>query len=118
MTNLLNVLACQVGDQKIDADNLAGAIHMIILIIQVAIPVMVVVFGMLDLGKAVMAQKEDEIKKNQGLLVKRIIVAVLIFFVVTIVRLVVGFVADAADSDDITGCFDYFVNGPKSSSRR
>ena len=36
-------------------------------------------FGMLDLGKAVMAQKEDEIKKSQQTLLKRIIAAAVVF---------------------------------------
>ena len=57
-------------------------------ILQIGIPIILIVLGMLDLGKAVMASKEDEIKNAQKMLIKRVIYAVAIFFVVTIVTLV------------------------------
>ena len=63
---------------------------------------------MFDLGKAVIAQKEDEIKKGQALFFKRLIAAILVFFVVTIVKLVVGF---AADREDAVDCIDCFIRG-------
>ena len=65
---------------------------------------------MLDLGKAVMAQKEDEIKKSQQLFIKRLISAVLVFLVVFIVQIVIGLVA-GDDSSNITNCIDCFLNG-------
>ena len=42
----------------------------IINLIKIAIPVLLVILGMLDLGKAVMAQKEDEIKKATNIFEK------------------------------------------------
>lgn len=74
---------------------LAKLIHTIIQIIQIAIPIMLIIWGMLDLGKAVIASKEDEIKAAQKLLVKRVIAAVLVFLVVTIVTLVLSLVAQS-----------------------
>lgn len=56
------------------------------------IPMGLILFGMLDLGKAVIAGKEDEMKKAQGTLIKRMIYAVAIFLVVTIVTFVTGLV--------------------------
>lgn len=56
-------------------------------LIRIGIPILLIVFGMLDLGKAVMAGKEDDMKKAQGSLIKRCIYAVAVFFVVTIVIL-------------------------------
>ena len=41
--------------------------HGIIPLIQVGIPLILIVLGMLDLGKAVVASKEDEIKSAQKL---------------------------------------------------
>ena len=57
-------------------------------IIQIGIPIILVVLGTLDLGKAVLAGKEDEQKNAQKMLIKRCVYAVLVFFVVTIVSLV------------------------------
>ena len=77
----------------------------IIPLIQIGIPIILILLGMIDLGKAVIASKEDEIKKAQGMLIKRIIYAVAVFFVVTIVMLVFGiFVSsNTEDGDTVSG---------------
>lgn len=67
----------------------------IVNIIQIAIPVIIILLGTIDLGKAVMAGKDDEIKAAQKMLIKRIIYGVLVFFVVMIVKAVFNLVADA-----------------------
>ena len=59
---------------------------------QFGIPILLIIFGMIDLGKAVIASKEDEMKKAQQTLIKRAIYAVAVFLVVTIVSLVMGMV--------------------------
>ena len=69
----------------------------IIPLIQIGIPIILIVLGMLDLGKAVIASKEDEIKNAQKMLIKRCIYAVAIFFVVLIVTLVFGLLGKAGD---------------------
>lgn len=74
----------------------------IIPIIQIGIPIILIILGMLDLGKAVVAGKEDEIKKNQQLLVKRAISAVAVFFVVTLVTLVFGLFASSGTAGEDT----------------
>ena len=84
----------------------------IIPLIQIGIPIILIVLGMLDIGKAVIASKEDEIKSAQKLLIKRCIYGVAIFFVVLIVTLVFGLVADnsagAADgATNWTQCWEY-----------
>ena len=69
--------------------------HGIIPLIQIGIPIILIVLGMLDLGKAVMASKDDEIKNAQKMLIKRCIYAVAIFFVVLIVNLVFSLLSSA-----------------------
>lgn len=83
-------------------------------IIKIGIPVILIVLGMIDLGKAVMAQKEDEIKKSQMMFVKRLISAALVFFVVAIVQLVFGLFAGKTEKnkEDIWDCISCFVSGP------
>lgn len=71
----------------------------IIPLIQIGIPIILILLGMLDLGKAVVASKEDEIKAAQKLLVKRAIYALAIFFVVLIVQLVFGLLSSTGDKN-------------------
>lgn len=84
----------------------------IIPLIQVGIPIILIILGMLDLGKAVVASKEDEIKNAQKMLIKRAIYAVAIFFVVLIVQLVFGLLSSAGDeygdqANNWTDCWNY-----------
>ena len=58
-----------------------------------------IIFGLMDLGKAVIAGKEDEMKKAQGILIKRCIYAVMVFFVVTIVTLVFSLFGKSENSN-------------------
>ncbi|MBQ9853717.1 MAG: hypothetical protein IJO57_01635 [Bacilli bacterium] len=57
-------------------------------LIQFAVPIVIIILGSIDLFKAVIASKEDEIKAAQKLLIKRVIYGVAIFFIVAIVQLV------------------------------
>ena len=88
-------------------DDLAPLISLvkngIIPLIQIGIPIILIILGMLDLGKAVMASKEDEIKSAQKLLIKRAIYAVAIFFVVLIVNLVFGLLGTAGSDYEEQG---------------
>lgn len=88
-------------------------VNLIINVIKIAVPIILVIFGMLDLGKAVMAQKDDEIKKSQQTFLKRVVSAVLVFFVVSIVQLVFKVVTNGDDDNSgVWDCFSCFVNGP------
>lgn len=109
--NLINFLANGVqcgGLSNPIPFKLVYVIHLIIMLIQFGVPLLLIIFGMLDLGKAVIASKEDEIKKGQQMFIKRLVAAVIVFFVVAVVKLVVGLAAD--DSDNIVGCINSIVN--------
>ena len=69
----------------------------IIPLIQIGIPIVLIVLGMFDLGKAVVASKEDEIKAAQKILIKRVIYAVIIFFVVFLVQAIFNVVAGSGN---------------------
>ena len=101
---ILGVCSGVLGVEGGFPSKLAYIIHLIYVFIQVFVPILLIIWGMLDLGKAVMAQKEDEIKKGQNTFIKRLVAAAILFFVVTIVRFLVSIVGD--DSEGITGCID------------
>lgn len=86
----------------------------IILIIKIAVPILLIIFGMLDLGKAVIASKEDEIKKGQQMFIKRAIAAVIVFFVIQIVQIIVRFVS--GNDESVANCFNCFINGTSASN--
>ena len=81
----------------------------IVTVIKIAVPILLIIFGMLDLGKAVIASKEDEIKKGQQTFIKRAIAAVIVFFVIQVVQIIVRFVS--GNDQNIASCFNCFING-------
>ena len=58
---------------------LMNILHSVVDLLKFGIPILLILFGMLDLGKAVMAGKEDEMKKAQGTLIKRFIITPYLF---------------------------------------
>ena len=96
------IVACM--DNKIP-----NTVHIVIVAIQIVVPILLVIFGMIDLVKAVVAGKEDEIKKAQSVLIRRLITGVLVFFVVAVVRLLISFTGDF--SQGMTDCMNVFING-------
>ena len=58
---------------------IAGLISTIVTLIKIAVPIILIILGMLDMGKAVASQKEDEIKKGQKTLISRCIAAAIVF---------------------------------------
>ena len=85
--------------------------------IQIAVPIVLVIMGSLDLFKGVTAQKEDEMKKGQQMFIKRLIYAAIIFFVVVIAKLLISVVADSTTSNNIAECIDCFLSGTENCRR-
>ena len=90
MIQILDLVTCG-GTITID-EIVPNVVSSVVTIIKIIIPIFLIIFGMLDLGKAVIAGKEDEMKKAQSTLIKRIIYAVAVFLVVTLVTFVMGLV--------------------------
>ena len=61
-------------------------------VFKIVIPIIIIIFGMLDLGKAVVASKDDEIKKSVKTLVIRAISGIIIFFIPTLVGVIFNIV--------------------------
>ncbi len=64
----------------------------VLFVFKIAIPIIIIIFGMIDLGKAVVASKDDEIKKSIKSLVMRAIAGIVIFFLPTLVGLIFSLV--------------------------
>jgi len=94
-------------------NNLAELIHTVILLMKYSIPILLIIFGMIDFSKGVIAKKEDEIKAGQNMFFKRLIAAILVFFVVTFVQVIVNFADEKSDSgeSDAWRCANMIMNG-------
>lgn len=90
-------------------EDIINVVHTVVEIIKIGVPILLIIFGMLDLGKAVMAQKEDEIKKGQQTFIKRLLAAAIVFFVIAIVQLVLNLVAPDNQAS-IWSCVEKFVS--------
>ena len=110
LVQILDMAWCNTAEM----DFIKKIISTIIFAIQIAIPILLIIFGMLDLGKAVVASKEDEIKKGQQTFIKRLISAALVFFVIFIVKILIRFVASES-SNEILNCVDGFISGAANS---
>ena len=76
-----------------------GLVKGVIGLIQFGVPILLIIFGMIDLGKAVMAGKEDEMKAAQKILLKRFIYAIAVFLVVYLVTFAMGLIGQGSDSE-------------------
>src|SRR5574344_785362 len=108
MLNMLDVCTAYIGNGSGIPSKIDYIIALGVRIIQIGVPILLIIWGMLDLGKAVMAQKEDEIKKGQQTFIKRIVAAAIVFLVVVIVKLLVGLVADGGNN--ISSCIDSILS--------
>ena len=110
-----NVAADTVGE-FCNNENLIPFIQIVSIIInaiKIGVPIILIVLGMIDMGKAVASQKEDEIKKGQKILLSRCIAAGITFFVVAIVQLLFSIINGGTEGDSTWSCIDRFVNGAK-----
>ena len=72
----------------------------ILLVFKIVIPLLLIIFGMIDLGKAVIASDEKAIKSATTSIMRRLIAAVVIFFIPAIVGAIFNLVGDFKDNKD------------------
>ena len=111
---MLDILACSIGGVSIDNTNvLVQIISLVVTALKIFIPIILVIFGMIDLAKAVMSNDEKEMKGAQTKLIKRVIYAVAVFLVFSIVQILVGVLANTGADDtgnNAAGCLSCFIN--------
>lgn len=91
-------------------------VRLVIKIIQIAVPIALILFGTIDMAKAVIAGDEKKMKEAQKPFVKRIISAIIVFLIPYIVQVVVGIVTNktqykgcweaASNKENIVNSFD------------
>ena len=81
-------------------------------LVKVIVPIILIVMGMVDFLKAVLASDEQQMDTNPKNFMRRIGVAVLIYFVMTSVQLLVK-VIGGNNQKSISSCFNCFINSEK-----
>ena len=77
----------------------------IIFVIRIVIPILIILLGTIDLGKAVLAGEEKQIKEAQKAFIRRIIYGVAIFFVFALVKVIFSLVGLELDQGDNKICW-------------
>ena len=98
---------------------LFNVVSTIITGIKIVVPILLIIWGMLDFAKSVVAKKEEDIKKYQKAFVARLISALIVFLIIFVVQLAVNLVSGVEDSSnpdgttvsDIWSCSKKFING-------
>lgn len=86
-----------IGGFCADTANIWHLLGMVVTIIKIVIPLLLIILGMVDLGKAVISSDEKAINKAVGSLLKRFIAAVVVFFIPTIVNAIFGIIGVVAN---------------------
>ena len=73
-------------------EEIVGYLDMIWDLIKIGIPIILIVLGGIDFVQAIFAGKEDNMKKAQEKFIKRIIIAILIFIIPTLLSFLLGIV--------------------------
>ena len=86
----------------------------VVVIIKIVIPLLLIVLGMVDLGKAVISNEDKAINKSVTKLIQRFIAAVVVFFVPSIVNAVFNAIGmwgnDSTTKDDYLTCENCITN--------
>lgn len=81
-------------------------------ILKIATPIILIFVSVVSLIKAITSDKEDEMEKAKKTLIRRIIIAAIIFFTITITQFVIDKVVDEkTEKDSIASCLECFIDG-------
>lgn len=89
-----------------DTANMWKFVGDIIYVVRIVIPVIIILLGTLDLGKAVMAGEDKKIKETQKTFIRRLIYGVAIFFIFIIVEVIFGLLGVETEKGDSKICWD------------
>lgn len=90
--------------EDILGEDLISVIQDLVNIVKIGVPIILIVLGTLDFGKAILSSDENEMKKAQGAFIKRLIIAVAIFLIPTILGVVLDIANKVWGNIDTTLC--------------
>lgn len=117
-TNIIQTAEGREGAYAGIPTGIGNVVHLIVVAIQVVVPILLIIWGMIDFAKAIIGQDEDKIKAGQKTFIKRLIAAVVVFLIVTIVQLAINLAASIGGEGNDAGsawkCARCLINGDES----
>lgn len=119
---MYNTCTISCGNVKGIPENLPVFVRRLVNIVKILIPIILIIMGIVDFLKAMTSGDEKSMSETPRKFVRRIIVAVVIFLIVTVIQFVIRLVSNASlesDSDKnpaggIAECISCFVSDKKS----
>lgn len=120
---LLEVSNSTLCDGVLIPNQLFNLVATIVKLIKIAVPVLLIIFGMIDFAKSVVAKNEDDVKKFRKQFISRVVSAIIVFVIVFVVQFAVNLISSVEDTtnedgqtiSDIWSCSKKFINGIDSS---
>ena len=88
------MLGFDLGTFCTETSQILGFVGWVLTIVKISMPLLIIGYGVMDLGKAVVSSKEDEIKTATKRLLWRAVAGVAIFFVPSLVLWLFGTISD------------------------
>lgn len=83
------------GEEEEDREEMISLLKTLVTILRIAVPIMIIGMGIVDMVKAVFATEEQQMKKAQSSLMKRLLIGVAFFFIPSILKLLLTIGAQA-----------------------
>ena len=94
-----------------DTASIWGLLGYVVMVIKIVIPLLLIILGMIDLGKAVVASDDKAINKSVNTLIQRFVAAIIMFFVPTIVSAIFNATTNAnMTRADMNKCVQCLTN--------
>ncbi len=94
------IAAC--ADVCIPSD-LAKLTTLVYNIIRIVVPLVLIIIGMVDMARAMIAKNQDEVKKAQQLLVKKAIAGAIVFLLLSLILWSVDILSSTSETDKDKG---------------
>lgn len=82
-------------------------IGLVMLALKIAVPIILIIVGMVEMVQAITSQDENAIKKAGGKLTKKAVAAIAVFLIVTIVNLLMGLIGGTDYKECLNGCISH-----------
>lgn len=96
-------------------DAIAALVRAIIFVIQVVVPILLILWGMLDFAKSIIGQDEDKIKAGQKKFIQRLIAGIIVFLIVSVVTFLIGLVGNLGgegnQANGALSCVSQIISG-------
>lgn len=94
------MMAVDVSGFCTEASTILQFVGWILTFFKIGIPLIIIVYGMIDFGKAVVASEDDEIKNQTRRVLYRALAGVVIFFIPTLIMWIFGAITEYGNSFD------------------